>query len=192
MIFLSFIITLFFANPNTAKEILKMFSFVCNASSIFLNIYHQPLIGKIFRFLPYFPYWSLIFDDSYDDDHNLKEYLLSVSHEPGMAFSPNTFRSHYSISSWTPYSVGSSNIWGRNLNASNRREAFLNYSLLALLIQMLVYPLIFYYLKNVIRNEKDTKRRWFYFMDRFKKKSNRIIDDSLLNSERQYDNIKQK
>ena len=53
-----------------------MISFVCNSSAIFLNLYEKPVIGKIFRFLPFFPYWAFIFNTNFAWTPNLR---LSLS-----------------------------------------------------------------------------------------------------------------
>jgi hypothetical protein len=127
-----------FDNPNTANELIKMISFVCNSSAIFLNLYHKPLVGKIFRFLPFFPYWSFMFNTNFDDIDDLKVDLLEKDSEI---------------------------------------YSFNNMCLVSLIIQTATYPFIFYYLKHVIRNEKDSKRNWLFFLKK-NRKPNKTIDNS--------------
>lgn len=136
-IFLGFIFSLFFTNPNTAGEIIKLVNLVSNFASVFLNVYHQPFIGKMFRFLPYFPYWSSVFDDSFDDDHNLKNYFnipTKITDEPSIS-------------------------------------PLKNFSILSLLIQLIIYPLLFIYLKGIVKSERDMKKSFFFFLKFFKKKN---------------------
>lgn len=138
LIFFGLIISLFFDNPNTANQLLKMICFVCNLSAIFLNVYHKPLVGKMFRFLPFFPYWSFIFNTETHDTDNLR-----ASGE-----------------------------------TSTEVFTFRNLCIVSLFVQFLAYPFVFYYLKNIVRNEQDNKRHWLFFL-KSSKQTHRAVDNDL-------------
>ena len=163
IILMGFILSLFFSNPNTANEIFKMFNFVCNASSIFLNLYHKPIVGKFFMFLPHFPYWCFVFDTSHADINNLKRLLTGgLGDDPNPDPNPNIQNDDLSIYTTIFFLLG----------------------------QMLIYPLIFLYLKNVIRNEKDSKKGWLFFIKNMCNRTSPPNDSELISSSAQSLDIK--
>jgi hypothetical protein len=99
------------------------------------------LIGKIFRFLPFFPYWSFIFNTESNNDHNL----------------------HANIS-----------------NENSEVFTFKNLCLISLIVQTIVYPFVFYYLKHVIKNEQDNSQHWLFFLRKKSKRRGRTVDDTLI------------
>lgn len=139
LIFFGFIISLLFSNPHTAHELIKMISFVCNLSAIFLNLYQKPLIGQVFKFLPFFPYWSFVLINNLQDKGGLRKA------DPG---------------------------------SDSEIYSFRNWNVISLLMQLGLYPLLFYYLKHTIRNEKDNRQTWFFFLRRSSKNTSRVLDDT--------------
>lgn len=127
-----------FDNPHTANELIKMIAFVCNLSAIFLNLYEKPLVGQLFKFMPFFPYWSFVLVNNLQDKGGFK----AVASRDSEIY---TFR---------------------------------NGNIIWLFLQLGLFPLLFYYLKHTIRNEKDNRRNWFFFLRRSQAKQSRTLDDS--------------